>query len=289
MLSPDRFNNHLHSLPVDVFYHFGLASTDDLAAMFGDVRFVCMGGSPLRAETFAREIAAELGYPTDVAPLGKTERYSLFKVGPVISVSHGIGMPSMLIVLHEISKMLRYAQCQSVQYIRVGTSGGLGVPPGTVVVANQVVSATLEKTFRQVELGQERHYPMELDATIAEGLLSVAKDLPVVTGTTMGTDDFYEGQARMDGALPPNYDEAKRQQFFQRALAMGVRNIEMEAPALAAFATRAGIPAAVVCVTLLDRLQGDQVTSTPEELAEFSGRAQKLVLRYLKKELEHSE
>lgn len=27
----------------------------------------------------------------ELAPVGKTERYTLFKVGPVISVSHGIG------------------------------------------------------------------------------------------------------------------------------------------------------------------------------------------------------
>jgi len=36
----------------------------------------------------------------DIAAAGG--RYSMFKVGPVISVNHGIGMASMSVVLHEV-------------------------------------------------------------------------------------------------------------------------------------------------------------------------------------------
>lgn len=39
----------------------------------------------------------------------------------------------------------------------------------------------------------------------------------------------------------------------------GVVNIEMESLAFAALTHHAGIKAAVICVTLLDRLKGDQV------------------------------
>lgn len=39
----------------------------------------------------------------------------------------------------------------------------------------------------------------------------------------------------------------------------GVVNIEMESLAFAALTHHAGIKAAVICVTLLDRLRGDQV------------------------------
>lgn len=39
----------------------------------------------------------------------------------------------------------------------------------------------------------------------------------------------------------------------------GVVNIEMESTIFAALTHHAGIRAAVVCVTLLDRLKGDQV------------------------------
>ena len=42
----------------------------------------------------------------------------------------------------------------------------------------------------------------------------------------------------------------------------GVSNMEMEALVFAALTNMAGIRSAVVCVTLLDRLKGDQVDST---------------------------
>ena len=41
----------------------------------------------------------------------------------------------------------------------------------------------------------------------------------------------------------------------------GVVNMEMEATVFAAMTHMAGIRAAVVCVTLLDRLKGDQVST----------------------------
>lgn len=101
----------------------------------------------------------------------------------------------------------------------------------------------------------------------------------------MGTGDFYEEQGRLDGALKPRYTEAEKMAFLRRAHKVGVRNIEMEATAFAAFCLRAGIPAAIVCATLLDRLQGDQVTSTPEQLAQFSDNAQRVVLQYIRSQL----
>ena len=69
----------------DVLYHLGLSNMGpQLSDMFGDVRFVCMGGSALRSERFARDLAVRFGIhiPTGlgITPVGKTERYSLFKV-----------------------------------------------------------------------------------------------------------------------------------------------------------------------------------------------------------------
>jgi len=42
--------------------------------------------------------------------------------------------------------------------------------------------------------------------------------------------------------------------------------MEMESLEFAAFCHHVGIPSAVVCVTLLDRMQGDQVTVDKEEI-----------------------
>lgn len=58
-----NINPALGQLGTDYLYHLGLDSSMDLRAMFGDVRYVCMGGSPVRAEIFAGKAAEELGIP----------------------------------------------------------------------------------------------------------------------------------------------------------------------------------------------------------------------------------
>jgi uridine phosphorylase len=58
----------VQELEEDVLYHLALGSgTHDLCRMFGDVRFVCMGGTPQRMKSFAEYMLQELGY---VLPTG---------------------------------------------------------------------------------------------------------------------------------------------------------------------------------------------------------------------------
>ena len=65
----------------------------------------------------------------------------------------------------------------------------------------------------------------------------------------------------MDGAFC-YYSEEDKFAFLNHARSQGVANIEMEALALAAITHQVGIKTAVICVTLLDRLNGDQVSET---------------------------
>lgn len=74
----------------------------------------------------------------------------------------------------------------------------------------------------------------------------------------MCADDFYEGQGRLDGAFC-DYTEADKMEYLKKLQNAGVVNIEMEATIFAALTHHAGIKAADVCVTFLDRLNGDQV------------------------------
>merc|ERR1712100_561579 len=103
----------------------------------------------------------------------------------------------------------------------------------------------------------------------------------VVCGKTMSADCFYEGQGRTDGAIC-EYEEPDKVAFLQRAHEAGVRNIEMEALQFGAFTHHLGIKAATCCVTLLDRLQGDQVTASPAQLAEWDEASGRVVLAYMK-------
>lgn len=284
-MNSEAINPYLAELDKDVLYHFGLTTDMDLKKMFGDTKFVCMGGSPVRAEKFARKVAEELGVTFDadgLRPIGKTERFNVYKVGPVISASHGMGMGSLSVFLNEITKLLYYAKCGDVTYFRIGTSGGIGLEPGSVVVATQALNAEMKPTFEQHELGERHYYPTDLNPDLAKELALTKRKFKVVLGKTMGIDSFYEGQNRLDGALPPSFTKKEREIYWQLAKERGVRNMEMEATKFAAFCIRAKIRAALVCSTLIDRLKGDQVDATPEELEEWSDHAQEVVMDHIK-------
>lgn len=276
----------------DILYHFSLSTrTHDLPAMFGDVKFVCVGGSPSRMKSFIQYVAVELGLgrPGEDYPniCSGTDRYAMFKVGPVLSVSHGMGIPSIAIMLHELLKLLFHARCSGVTVIRIGTSGGIGLEPGSVVITRQAVDACFRPEFEQLVLGKRVTRSTDLDARLVGELAQCAADLnefPTVVGNTMCTLDFYEGQGRLDGALCC-YTEQDKQEYLRAAHEAGVRNIEMESSVFAAMCSACGLPAAVVCVTLLNRLQGDQIGSPHEVLAEYQQRPQRLVGCFIKKRL----
>lgn len=69
---------------------------------------------------------------------------------------------------------------------------------------------------------------------------------------------IYIGQGRLDGAFC-DFTETDKMEYLESIHKAGVVNIEMESLAFAALTHHAGIKAAVICVTLLDRLKGDQV------------------------------
>ncbi|XP_056619165.1 uridine phosphorylase 1 isoform X1 [Triplophysa dalaica] len=289
-------NPHLDSMKDDILYHFNLGtSSHDLPAMFEDVKFVCVGGSPRRMKSFTEYIAKDLGLADPNAEYPNlcegTDRYAMFKVGPLLSVSHGMGIPSISIMLHELIKLLYHARCTDVTVVRIGTSGGIGLKPGTVVVTKQSVDAMFKPSFEQIILGKPVVRSTELDAKLAEDLLKCGDDLgqfETVIGNTMCTLDFYEGQARLDGAFC-SYTEEDKQSYLAEAYAAGVRNIEMESSVFAAMCKLSNLRAAVVCVTLLDRQKGDQLTSSHDVLNDYQQRPQMLIRHYIKKKLNASK
>ncbi|XP_062986633.1 uridine phosphorylase 1-like isoform X2 [Elgaria multicarinata webbii] len=285
-------NPHLEKMKEDVLYHFALGTgTHDLPALFGDVKFVCVGGSPSRMKAFITYIAEELeiGSPGSDYPniCAGTDRYAMYKAGPVLSVSHGMGIPSIAIMLHELIKLLYHSKCANVTIVRIGTSGGIGLEPGSVVITKQSVDAAFKPQFEQVILGKSVFRNTDLDEQLAEDLMECSKEIDefsTVIGNTMCTLDFYEGQARLDGAIC-SYTEEEKQQYLKAAFKAGVRNIEMESSVFAAMCNLSGIKGAVVCVTLLNRLEGDQITTPHDVLNEYQKRPQKLVGHLIKKHL----
>ncbi|XP_055494086.1 uridine phosphorylase 2 [Leucoraja erinacea] len=285
-------NPHLASMPEDVLYHFDLGTkTHNLQAMFGDVKFVCVGGSANRMRGFAEFMYTELGLTGDGSDIrdicAGTDRYSMYKTGPVLSINHGMGVPSISIMLHELIKLLHHAKCRDVTIIRLGTSGGIGLDPGTVVITGTAVNSFLQPQFDQVVLGKVITRSTELDKDLAQELLNCGREIGsylTIIGNTMCTHDFYEGQGRLDGALC-SFSNEEKLDYLKKAYRAGVRNIEMESTVFAAMCHRCDLKAAIVCVTLLNRFDGDQITSPHEVLLEYQRRPQKIVSMFIKKQL----
>ncbi|CAN7979605.1 unnamed protein product [Ixodes pacificus] len=281
----------------DHLYHLALGTTThDLKEMFGDLRFICMGGTPTRMQQFAHFAKQFLGVklPTgaDLYDISHySYRYSMYKIGPVLSVSHGMGAPSLSILMHEILKLVHYADCKNVVFIRIGTSGGIGIPPGSVVVSTGAVNGALREELEMHILGELVRRPTVIDNKLANDIVAVGRkampELNIVTGKTMCTNDFYEGQGRLDGAFC-HFTKEKKFEFLERLQSLNVINIEMEATQFASMCHHAGVKGAVVCVTLLDRTQGDQVSTPKDVMLKWQEYPQKVVLHYIKHKLGHA-
>lgn len=280
----------------DVYYHFGLGSkTHDLKAMFGDTKMVCMGGSSRRMKRLAEELAFELriSLPTGqglVNIIPDTDRYVMYKVGPIVCVNHGIGMPSISIVLHELIKILNLAGCSNVTFFRIGTCGGLGLEPGTICISSHCFDTQFRPYFEQFILGQKVQREALFDKELTQELLQIAQLYPkisAITGATLCTSDFYEEQGRTDGAICEHSQE-QRHEFLHKAYDMGIRNIEMESLAFAAITHKLGIKAACMAVVLLDRFKNDQVAHDHHVIAQWELRMVKIlsafVMRRMRKE-----
>ncbi|XP_076858693.1 uridine phosphorylase 2 isoform X2 [Brachyhypopomus gauderio] len=198
-----------------------------------------------------------------------------------------MGVPSISIMLHELIKLLYHARCRDVILFRIGTSGGIGLAPGTVVITDKAVDSFFRAQFEQVVLGKVIIRSTELDEGVAKELLHCStelSDFPTVIGNTMCTHDFYEGQGRLDGALC-SFSTEEKLEYLRNAHEAGVRNIEMESTVFAAMCRVCNLKAAVICVTLLNRFEGDQISTPHDVLVEYQQRPQVLVAHFIKKQL----
>ena len=151
-----------------------------------------MGGAEDRMKKFACNIADSL--KIECVSVGDHKRYVLYKCGPVLVCSHGMGGPSISILLHELTKLLKYAGADCV-FVRIGTCGGLGLPPGTIVLTEESLNGALEPWHETIVLGERKRRPTKLNNELRQELLLTCMELDIdaYAGKTMCCDDFYEG------------------------------------------------------------------------------------------------
>ena len=259
----------------------------DVIRRFADVRYILLGGKPKRMQALAQQFFLEMGKlkldhtVEEIKEVSEAGRYVMYKVGPVLTVSHGMGRPSLSILLEELAKLLYYAKMHEkellkkpISFLRLGTCGGLGIDPGSLIVSSEAVMHHLTPQLEKYCLDKKMVFSGAFDSELREKIIDFHKknriESPIHIGKTMTADDFYLGQGRLDGYFKSDLNEVTRKDFFVKAHKLGIRNFEMEAAELAGFCNRPGSPlnmvAATICVALLDRMHGDQVESSPTQI-----------------------
>ena len=272
----------------DVYYHFGVASSDPVLDKLRDVRAVIMAGSGGRINEFT-ERWSELNAGTEIVAFPKEDRFVTRYTAGVLFASHGMGMPSASIALQELMRMVFFLKrgdleaMDEVFWCRVGTSGGVGLPGGTVVVSSEGLMADL-KPYRLLNGGTgeywfDGHFP----AATSQAIIAANEhtDFDIISGTTIAGNEFFLEQFRLDGAICLETLETKMG-WLTWLHDNGVANIEMEGAMIAGYLNHWGFSKfAMICCTLLNRLEGDQVTATPKQLHKYSEDSGVALFNYL--------
>jgi uridine phosphorylase len=61
----------------------------------------------------------------------------------MILLQHGMGIPSVGILLHEVIKLMYHAKAKDPIFFRIGTCGGVGLDGGTVIISEEAVDGML--------------------------------------------------------------------------------------------------------------------------------------------------
>jgi len=268
-------------------YGLNVKLSKTILEQFQGIRYVVMQGSCERAEAFANKMAETLFHEDmrflQLKDLFPGSDYAGYRIGNILSVSHGMGSASVSILLHEISRVMYLAGNDEFEYIRIGTSGGIDVPAGVVVITDKVYQSNLVQGYFNTYLEKKELFPAHMNDALNQRILAAQPiDLPfkIIHGNSVSADDFYLGQARLDGATIASYDYDKRQEYFEKMKQLSIYNMEMESGAFASFCCRADIPATMIAVTIINRALGDQFDVSGKVLAEWAERAQQVVINY---------
>jgi len=198
-------------------------------------------------------------------------------------------MPSASIALQELLRMVFFLKrgnlgaMDEVFWCRVGTSGGVGLTVGTVVVTSEGLMADL-RPYRLLNGGTgeywfDGHFPAATyNAIIAA---NEHADFDIIAGKTVAGNEFFLEQFRLDGAICFETPETKMG-WLRWIHDNGVVNIEMEGAMIAGYLNHWGFSKfAMICCTVFNRLESDQMTSTPEQLHKFSEDSGVALFNYL--------
>ena len=254
-----KLSTEFQKLDVDYLYHLGLDTTMDLKAQFGGIKHVVFTRSFASSDQISNLLTSEFYGINDIKihceVIAKDERYHLHKVAHTLVVSHGVGFPSMLICLNEITKLLFHAGATDFNFYRVGPAGGVGISEDNVIIASEALSPELKPEWKNIEFGEYYSYSTQMKADLTNKLIYANKDNgSIINGKVLSSANFYEGQARLNGAIAPSFNKVQRDAYLQQAHEAGVRAIDMESACFTAFCKNMDIPATMILPIIVDRL-----------------------------------
>lgn len=159
-----------------------------------------------------------------------------------------------------------------------------------MVVTNRAVNEMLKPYFAQVKLGQKSYLEAKPDKEFLSNLKKITDkitDYKIEYGITLTSNDFYEGQGRLDGMFC-EYSAEESKKYKQSLKEAGIYNIEMEAVPFMAFCSKTNFNYGIINVVLVDRFKEDQVKLDLETMIKFEQRPAMLALEYIKQQLEQN-
>jgi len=214
----------------------------------------CITGDPFRVPVMAKELdpsANEISHSREFAVYRATLQNQ-----PVIVASHGIGGPSLAILVEEL------AMAGIQDFLRVGTSGAIQtfIEKGDVVIsAGSVRLEGVTPFYAPLAYPAISHPNWILTLQNAADQLNICYH----TGITASTDSFYPGQQRTDTKtqyIIPPWDQA-----ITMWRQLQVLNYEMESSTLFVLGSVMSLKVGCITSVIVERDQGETFESSSQE------------------------
>eukprot|EP01083_Nonionella_stella_P018351 51158_1 len=269
------------------FQYLGIPSItrQQIIDIFGGIRIVVVMGPESRAKKIANACVRKINVAKQYQKIGDSEFFSLYKIDCVLSCSNGMGLSSVCLFLNELLRIMDIAQNNSFEVIRLGSSGGIGMEGGSLVVSTHSLDPiTMKPEWTYYSCGHQIKQECIYTKQIYKRLFAIAKakKYNVGYGKTVSTETYYEAQGRLDGSLC-QYTESNKMAYLQKLHKNGVRNFEMEGTVLSGICTRNNIKCGMIAVSYLNRLKEDTVPKkySKEERDSWMDNAIDVLLQYI--------
>lgn len=250
-----KINPEFSQLNPDYLYHLGLDSSMDLHKLFPEIKWVIFTLSNHEALIITNQLALEI-YKIDIhtafsfAPLYKTERFGIYKIESILVISIGAGMPSLLLALNEVVKLLVHSNNYNAQFLKLGLCSGIGLKPGSLIISQDVLNNKLEPIFTNIECGKVVEYcaKREIANTLFIKYLH-HNNCELNVANTLSTYDGFI--ALSDGGLGQN-SVTQRLEYFAKLKAQNVKNFDCESGMFAGFCNYLEIPYDIIGISGVD-------------------------------------